>query len=139
MFPTLSHAGLKETKLMLLMDAPLDIWRGGGARVLVACNLFFYLREKTIFFSAINVRQFFFYVSAKKFFVLCFPYYVGYHSVFFLVKIFFINFANKLFFCPHFRQTFVFPDFCCHKLFFSSPPPPPPPRYQMVRPLSTHS
>ena len=93
---------------------------------------------KQVFFLAINVRQFFFYyVSSKKFFVVCFPYYVRYHLVFFLVNIFFINFDNKLFFCPNFQQTF-FSDFCGDKLFFqfySRPSPPPTPRYQMVRPL----
>ena len=84
---------------------------------------FFYLREKTIFFFAINVRQFF-YVSSKNFFVVCFPYYVRYHLVFFLVNIFLTNFDNKLFFCPHFSRTF-FSDVCGDKLFFFSIPPPP--------------
>ena len=45
----------------MLRDAPLDIWGGGGARVFVACKLFFLpKRKKQSFFLAINVRQFFF-------------------------------------------------------------------------------
>ena len=107
----------------------------GGARVFVACKLFFLPpRENNLFFGD-QRPTIFFYVSSKTFFVVCFLYYVRYHLVFFLVNIFFINFDNTLFFCPHFKRTF-FSDFCGDKLFFSifSSPPPPPPRYQMVRP-----
>ena len=49
---------------------------------------------------------------------ICFPYYVRYHLVFFLVNIFFINFDNKLFFLLTFSTNF-FSDFCGEKLFFS--------------------
>ena len=73
-----------------LRDAPFDIWGGGGARVFVACNFFFTSGGKQVFFLAINVRQFFFYVMSKNFFVVCFPYYVRYHLVFFLVNMFFL-------------------------------------------------
>ena len=100
---------------------------GGGARVFVACKLFFYLREKTISFLAINVSQFFFYVSSMNFFVVCFPYYVRYHLVFFLVNIFLINFNNKLFFLPTFSTNFFVLTFVATNYFFqffSKPPPP---------------
>ena len=66
-------------------------------------------------------------------FLICFPYYVGYHLVFFLVNIYFINFENKLFFCPHFQQTF-FLTFVATNYFFQFFLGPPP-RYQMVRSL----
>ena len=85
----------------------------GGGRVFVACKLFILPpRENTL---------------------LCFPYYVRYQLVFFLVNIFFINFDNKLFFSAYifnklFFLTFVATNYLSQ--FFSSPPPP---RYQMVR------
>ena len=110
-------------------DAPLDIWGGGGARVFVACKLCFLPpRVKTIFFFGDQRPTFFFYVSLKNFFVICFPYYVGYHLVFFLVNIFFINFDNKLFFSAHifnqlFFLTFVGTNYFFQ--FFSRPSPPP--------------
>ena len=95
-----------------IRDAPFDIWGGGGGRVFVACKLFFLPpRKNNLFFGDQCLATIFFYVSTKKFFVVCFPYYhdyVRYHLVFFLVNIFFINFDNKLFFCPHFQQTFFF-------------------------------
>ena len=47
-----------------LGDIPPDMPMG-GPRIFVACKLFFYLREKTIFFLAINVRQFFVNVLSK--------------------------------------------------------------------------
>ena len=91
-----------------IRDAPFDIWGGGGGRAefLLLANFFFTSIGKQVFSLAINVRQFFFYLSLKKFFVVCFPYYVRYHLVFFLVNIFFINFDNKLLFL--WRQTFFF-------------------------------
>ena len=100
---------------LIIRDAPFDIW-GGGARVFVACKLFFLPPVVNKLFLAINVRQFFFYVSSKNFFVVCFPYYVRYYLVFFLVNIFFINFDNKLFFSAHifnklFFLTFVATDY----------------------------
>ena len=39
----------------ILRDAPFDIW-GGGLEFLLLANFFFYLRWKTSFFLAINVR-----------------------------------------------------------------------------------
>ena len=78
--------------------------RGGGLSFFV----FFYLRWKTSFFWRSTSDNFFFYVSLKFFFVICFPYYVRYHFVFSLVNIFFINFDNKLFFLPTFSTNFFF-------------------------------
>ena len=91
---------------------------GGGGRVFVACKLFFTSERKQSFFLALNVRQFFFYVSSKNFSVVCFPYYVRYHLVFFLVDIFLINFDNKLFFLPIISTNFFFFYFCGDILFF---------------------
>ena len=88
-----------------LRDAPFG---GGGARVFVVCKLFSYLRWKTSFFLRSTPDNFFFYVISNNFFVVCFPYYVRYHLVFFLVNIFFINFDNN----------FFFSDFCGDKQFF---------------------
>ena len=89
-----------------IRDAPLDIWGGGGARVFVACKLFFYLWEKIIFlFWAINVRQF-----------VAFP--VRYHLVFFLGNIYFINFENKLFFSSHIFNKLFFLTFVATNFFF---------------------
>ena len=96
--------------------------RGGGLEFLLLADFFFYLREKTILFFGDQRPTIFFYVSSKKFFVVCFPYYVRYIWCFFLVNIFFINFANKLFFSAHifnklfWRQTIFFN-------FFLGPPP----------------
>ena len=94
--------------------------RGGGARVFVACKLFFYLREKTIFFWAINVRQFVF-MFRRMLSLLCtlpFGVFSGQHifhqfqqQTFFSVHIF-----NKLFFLLLWRQTIYFN-------FFLAPPP----------------
>ena len=70
----------------------------------------------------------------KIFFVVCFPYYVRYHLVFFLVNIFFINFDNKLFFLPTFLTKFFFLTFVATNYFLQFNSSPPPPRYQMVRP-----
>ena len=77
--------------VITLIVKPIDTVGGGGLE-----------------FLAINVRQFFFYVMSKNVFVVCFPYYVRYHLVFFLVNIFFINFDNKLFFSAHITYHLVF-------------------------------
>ena len=93
---------------------------GGGLEFLLLANVFFYLREKTIFFLAINVRQFFFYVSSKNFFVVCFPFHVGYHLEFFH------QFRQQFFFSAHTFNKLLFSEFCGDKLFFSIffyPPP----------------
>ena len=65
---------------------------------------------------------------SKKFFVVCFPYYVRYHLVFFLVNIFFINFDNKLFFSAHIFNKLFFLTFVATNFFlnFNLAPPPPP-------------
>ena len=115
----------------VVRDAPFDIWGGGGARVFVACKLFFYLRWKTSFFLAINVRQFFFYVPSKKFFVICFPYYVDYVTIwcFFWSTYFSSISTTNFFFLPTFPTNFFFLIFVAKNYFFqfySSPPPPPP-------------
>ena len=120
--PTLFNIFLND----LIRDAPFDIW-GGGARVFVACKLFFLPPREKSFFWRSTSDNFFIYVSSKKIFVVCFPYYVRYHLVFFLVNIFFINFDNKLFFSAHIFNKLFFSDFCGDKLFISilmSPPPP---------------
>ena len=90
---------------------------GGGLELLLLANFFFYLRWKTSFFGDQH-PTIFFYVSLENFFVICFPYYVRYHLVFFLVNIFFINFDNKLFFSAHIFNKLFFSDFCDDKLFF---------------------
>ena len=66
--------------LMTLGTHHLISGGGGGLEFLLLANFFFLPpRKKQSFFFAINVRQFFFYVSSKNFFVVCFPYHVGYH------------------------------------------------------------
>ena len=95
---------------------------GGGARVFVACKLFFYLRWKTSFFLAINVRQFIFLCFVEEFFCHMLSLLCSYHLVFFLhifFNIFFINFDNKLFLSAHIFNKLFFSDFCGDKLFFS--------------------
>ena len=107
-----------------IRDAPFDIWGRGGARVF----WFFYLQEKTIFFFGDQHPTNFCFVLSKKFFVVCSPYYVRFHLVFFLVTIFFINFNNILFFLTTFSTNFFFQTSVTANYlfpFFSSPPPPP--------------
>ena len=111
----------ERVEKMVIRDAPLEIW---GDRVFVAYKLFFYFREKTIFFLVINVRQFFFKVSSKSFLSYAFAIMYVIIWCFFLVNIFSSILTTNFFFCPHFQQTF-FSGFCGDKLFFSSPPPPP--------------
>ena len=74
--------------------------RGGGPSTSERKQSFFWRSTYDIFFLC---------------FVVCFPFYVGYHLVFFLVNIFFINFDNNFFLCPHFQQF----------LWRLAPPPPP--------------
>ena len=56
-----------------LRDAPLDIWgRGGGLEFLLLANFFFTSGEKTLFFLAINLRQFFLcFVKEIKYLFFC--------------------------------------------------------------------
>ena len=101
---------------------------GVGARVFVACKLFFYLREKTIFFFGDQRPTIYFLCFVKEIFcrmlpLLCtlpFGVFSGQH-------IFFINFDNKLFFSAHifnklFFLTFVATNYLFQ--FFLGPPPP---------------
>ena len=97
---------------------------------MLLANFFFTSKRKQIFFFGQQRPTIFFYVSSKKFFVACFPYYVCYNLVFFLVNIFFINFDNNLLFSAHIFNKLFFSVFCGDKLFFSiflGPPSPPPP------------
>ena len=94
-------------------DTSLDTW--AGARVFVSCKLFFYLREKTIFFLAKNVRQFFFYVSSKKwnifFFSYAFP--IMYVTIrWFFWSIYFSSISTK--------NLFILPTYFLN--IFSTPP-----------------
>ena len=76
---------------VLVRDAPLDIWGpgggGGGVGVglefLLLANFFFTSERKQSFFGD-QRPTIFFLCFVEGFFVVCFPYYVGYHSVFFL-------------------------------------------------------
>ena len=117
-----------------IRDGPLDFWGGGGLELLLLANFLFTSERKQSFFLAINVQQFFFYVSSKNFFVVRFPYYIRYHLVFHLVNIFFINFDNNLFFLPTFSTNFFFWLLWRQTIFFQFFSSPPPPIYQMVRP-----
>ena len=118
-------AFFKALFFYIVRDAPLDIW-GEGAYSFCCLQTFFYPWEKTIFFLAINVRQFF----AKNFFVVYFPYYVRYNLVFFLVNIFFIK--QPSFFSAHIFNEIFFLIFVTTKYFFNFFLAPPPPRYQIV-------
>ena len=103
-------------------DAPLDIWGGGGARVCVACKLFFYLREKKIFFFGEQRPTIFFLCFVEEFFF----YYVGYRLVFFLVNIFFIPISTtNFFFLPTFSTNFFFLTLVATNYFFLFFYPPP--------------
>ena len=114
--------------------APLDIWGGGGGtRVFVACKLFFYLREKTIFFFGYQRPPIFLYVSAKKCFVVCSPYYVCYHLGFFSGQHIFHQFRQQTFFSALIFHI-LFSTFVATNSFFNFFLAPPPPRYQMLRP-----
>ena len=107
---------------------------GGGPRVFVACKLFFYLRWKTSFFLAINVRQFFFMLCRRFLLLYAFPimyvtiwcfFWSTYFSSISSTNFFFLlTFSTNFFFWLLWRQTIFFN--------FNLPPPP---RYQMVRPL----
>ena len=105
-----------------VMDAPLDIWGGGGgARVFVACKLFTSAKKQS--FLAMSVRQFCFMLRRRNeiyLFVVCLPYYVCYYRWFFW-SIYFSSISTKNFFIP--------PTYFLN--IFSTPPP----RYQIVRPL----
>ena len=110
---------------VFLRDAPLDIW-GGGARVFVPCKLFFYLREKTIFFLVINVRQFFFLCSVEEIFcrmlsLLCrlrlglpFGVFSGQHILH--------QFRQQTFFSAHIFHKLFFLTFVATNYFFQSSP-----------------
>ena len=106
-----------------IRDAPFDIW-GGGVEFLLLANFFFTSERKQSFFGDQRSTIFLLCFVEEIFLSYAFP--IMYVTIwcFFLVNILFINFDSKLFFCPHFQQTF-FSDFCGDKLFFqffSSPP-----------------
>ena len=109
----------ERVEKMVIRDAPLDIWGGGGLEFCCLQTLFLPLRENLFFGD--QRPTIFFLCFVKDIFVVCFRYYVRYHLVFFLVNIFSSG-QQTFFLCPHFQQTF----FCGDKLFFSTPPPPPP-------------
>ena len=115
----------------LLRDAPFDIWGGGRARVFAACKLFFYLREKTIFFFGDQRPTIFFFMFRRRNFLsYAFPIMYATILVFFLVNIFFINFNSKLFFSAHiFNKLFFFWLLLRQTIYFNfnlaQPPPPP--------------
>ena len=115
----------------LIRDAPLDIWGGGGSlKFLLLANFFFYLREKTIFFLTINVRQFLFLcfveeIFCRKLFLLCrlpFDVFSGQHI--------FHKFRQQFFFSAHIFNKLFFLTFVATNYFFQTRPL----RYQMVRP-----
>ena len=113
---------LSSPKSTSVRDAPLDIW-GGGPRVFIACKLFFYLREKTLYFFGDQRPTLLFFCFVGEIVCrmlslldLCS---LRYHLVFFLVNIFFINFDKFFLFLPTFSTNFFFSDFCGDKLFFS--------------------
>ena len=113
------------SRLTMVCSKRRTIWYlgggGGGAKV-----CFFLPPVGNKFFFGDQRPTIFFYVSLKKFFVICFPYYVRYRLVFFVFNIFFINFDNILFFCPHFQQTFFFWLLWRQTIFFNfnlAPPP----------------
>ena len=57
-----------------LKDAPLDIWGGGGgARVFVACKLFFTSERKQSFFLRLTSDNFFFMFRQRIFLSYAFP------------------------------------------------------------------
>ena len=112
---------------------------GGGARVFVACKLFFLPPVENKLFFGDQRPTIFFLCYVEEIFcrmlsLLC---RLRYHLVFFLVNIFFINFDNKLFFSAHIFNKLFFLTFVATNYFFNfNLASPPPPRYQMVRPLS---
>ena len=114
----------------IVRDAPFDIWGGGGLEFLLLAN-FFYHREKTIFFLAINVRQFFFNVSLYAFPIM----YVTIWCLFWWTYFSSISTTN-FFFLPTFLTNFFFMTFVATNYLFQFFLAPPPPRYQMVHPLA---
>ena len=111
------------------MGPSLDIWGGGGrggARVFVACKLFFYLRWKTSFFLAINVQQFFFMLCRRNFLSYAFP--IMYVTIwyFFRSTHFSSISTTNFFFSSYFQQTFFFWLLWRQTIFFNfnlAPPP----------------
>ena len=98
-------------------DAPFDIW-GEGARVFVACKLFFLPLVENKFFFGDQRPTFFFYVMSK-FFVVCFPYFVRYHLVFFSGQHIFHQFRQQTFFsAPIFNKLFFLLTFVATNYFF---------------------
>ena len=101
------------------------IWYLGGPRFFVACKRFFYLRWKTSFLLG-DERPTIFLCSVEEFFVVCFPYYVRYHLVFFWSAYFSSN-STTIFFSAYIFTNFFFWLLWRQTIFFNfilGPPPP---------------
>ena len=95
----------------IIRDAPFDICGGGGARVFVACKLFFLPpRENNLFFWRSTFDNFFFMFRPRNFLSYAFP--IMYGTLPFGV------FSGQHIF-HQFRQQTFFSDFCGDKLFIS--------------------
>ena len=94
--------------LLLARDAPLDIGRGGGPRVFVACKLFFYLREKTIFFFCDQRPTIFFMFRRRNFLSYALP--IMYVTIWcFFWSTYFSSISTTSFFFLHtFSTNFFF-------------------------------
>ena len=112
-------------------DAPFDIWGGGGARVFVACKLFFLPpRKNNLFFWRSTSDNFFFMFYRRIFLSYAFP--IMYVTIWcFFWSTYFSSISTTIFFfCPHFQQTFFFWLLWRQTIYFNFNLAPPP-RYQM--------
>ena len=107
---------------MLFRDAPLDIWGwgGGGARVFVACKLFFTCERK----------QSFLWRSTSDYFFLCFVKEIFCRMLSLLCTLPFSVFSGQHIFHQFRQQTsFFLPTFSTNFFFLTflatTPPPPP--------------
>ena len=133
-FSTLGHCCFDFVSCVTWFSKGRTIWYLGGRACFCCLQTFFFTSGgKQVFFWR-STSDNFFYIMSKKFFQVCFPYYVRYHLVFFLVNIFFINLDNKLFFLLTFSASFFFWFLWRQTIFFNFNLAPLPPRYQMVRP-----
>ena len=103
---------------VIIRDAPFDIW-GGGLRVVVACKLLFYLREKTKFFFG-DQRPTIFFLMFRRIFFLSYAFPIMYVTIWcFFWSTIFHQFRQQTFFSAHISNKLYFSDFCGDKLFFS--------------------